>query len=891
METERDIRLLTLQKQHYLDKYTEPLNSRFSCLGYYDGMDIREVKNEKYSQLFNKQTASPISELWFCAGQITEELKGGYSCQNIGMFRCVPKNNVEARNYASEFWKNIDNVPYFSVGFIKLKDGREYEKVAENIEEEVNTVADTCRALTYCTYDNADLVVLLQANSVSQMTAHLRAIEYNDNVIYFHSIMSFSEDYLRECATGKKIQKTYKGKDCGIDDKIDRISVRFATNGSKEMWGKIKKELGRWVHDQENGFSIENYEKITWAYTLGHGNVQVDIPDTNIRTLLTLLLPKGFLTHQNELYGSCIYNIETYLQVERKEWEEVGEVITDKEEEQKQGEKKKSWCVTLMNKYQDEMKELLDRGEDGLYSHFQALIQTLNTLDQYERFRMSREMFCLLYPSLQMFANQLEGVLQKRKKIYFDEAAYYLNIERVKNSLEEMIEYVNSVIYHTVHTDQVYLMIPGYSGSSFSIPIKLNLLYLWFIQRIIDILNDSFDNTYTAILIPVSESRPMTSINPLDVEERNRLIRVKISQRFLFMPRPLIIFLCHEIAHYVGDRIRERKLRKECMVNVMARCIAEGMCAGIEDILVSDEYVKEWGIETKKNLTEEFKSYVEGSDNSQDEKENCYGETVKVFLKRMAWSFLSSSDEAVEIIGQIPAKYCDAVNDQKFINRMRTLYEVQQQMENNRREMLATGTIDLMVDWIMALFQEVFCDTAAYGLLRFSLEDFDEAFRISEGMQIPDIKELPTQGEIRYRMMKKLIRKNQQQINQTKTKEEEPEREVVLYRDIRSLYEHFLANFYNFEGIESELYHYMMQCFDKIKEHFEKEKNNGGDLCRFGDNRKKIEEGFQLFKHQSEQNQRSCNEIYKVINARIYEYIEETEKMISGDDNKARKNS
>lgn len=896
METGRDIRLLTLQKQHYLDKYSSSLKSRFSCLGYYDGIDIREVKNEKYSQLFNKQTASPISELWFCAGQVTEELKGGYSCQNIGLFRCVPEGDEELAKCASEFWENIDDAPYFSVGFIKLKDGQSYEEVAWKIETEVRAANDSCCALTYCTYDNADLVVLMQANSISQMTSHLRNIEYNSAVIYFHSILGFSEEYLKACDLSKCVQESYKGKDCFVDDEIGMISVRFATNGSKDSWEEIKKELDRWHYSSEKKFPISSYGNITWAYTLGHGNVQLDIPDTNVRTLLALLIPGGFLTHQNNLYGSYIYNIETYLQVERKKWEEIN--IQEKKEctnlhdskmdsvkendgitqindkcskvsEGKQGGEK-SWCVKLMGKYRAKMKGLLAGKEDGLYSHFQALVQTLNTLDQYERFSMSREMFCLLYPALQMFDNQLETVLQRQED-------YYYNIEAVKSSLGEMIEYVNSVIYHTVHTDQVYLMIPGYSGSSFSIPIKLNLLYLWFIQRIIHALNDS-SNEYTSILIPVSESKPMTSIKPLDEKERNRLIRVKISQRFLFMPRPLVIFLCHEIAHYVGEGIRKRQSRMTCMIKATAICIAEGICAGTDNIIINDVNVKKWADEVKEKLKKRFEAYSRTAWVGLDQEDNLYEKNIRIIIEEKVRSFLSSEDEAVKIIGEIPLEYGESLNNQEFVNRMKSLYRVKKQMESNRKQILASGIIDYLINTLLLLFKEVFCDTAAYALLEFTLDDFDEAFRISEGMQLPDTIELPVQWKIRYEMMENLIHTKGGQTG----KKSEVEEGIINYNDMESLQEYLKVNVCYFDGIKELLNDYISECDKAIEEYFGERGSSGSqDAKCFRDNREKIKNGFNLFKN----DQLTCNEIYKEINCYINEYIKRVEEKINEDCN------
>ena len=49
----KDIRILTLQKQYYLDSYTVPMECQYSTWGYYDGISIKQIDETKeYSQLF-----------------------------------------------------------------------------------------------------------------------------------------------------------------------------------------------------------------------------------------------------------------------------------------------------------------------------------------------------------------------------------------------------------------------------------------------------------------------------------------------------------------------------------------------------------------------------------------------------------------------------------------------------------------------------------------------------------------------------------------------------------------------------------------------------------------------------------------------------------------------
>lgn len=69
----RDIRMLILYKQHYMDQYKRPLTEcQYSCWGYYDGMSIIEV-NRIESRLFEKKISfSNIRTMVSCSGKCKE---------------------------------------------------------------------------------------------------------------------------------------------------------------------------------------------------------------------------------------------------------------------------------------------------------------------------------------------------------------------------------------------------------------------------------------------------------------------------------------------------------------------------------------------------------------------------------------------------------------------------------------------------------------------------------------------------------------------------------------------------------------------------------------------------------------------------------------------------
>ena len=64
---QQDIRILSLYKQHYFDRYEPEMDNQYSCLGYYDGISITEIDtaDENFrSVLFAKRSKASISPIW-----------------------------------------------------------------------------------------------------------------------------------------------------------------------------------------------------------------------------------------------------------------------------------------------------------------------------------------------------------------------------------------------------------------------------------------------------------------------------------------------------------------------------------------------------------------------------------------------------------------------------------------------------------------------------------------------------------------------------------------------------------------------------------------------------------------------------------------------------------
>lgn len=851
---QKDIRLLTLYKQHYMDRYEIPLTSEYSAWGYYDGFDIRDISEKENVQDIME---SPVSRLWYGTADKIMKLGGGYSNQNIALFRGTW--DKQKSSYAEKFWENKENFPFFAIGFLQLSDRMDFENIAEKIEQEINITGNraeksVCMALTYATFDNADLVLLLQSNSVKQIMDSLDlverpgdSVEQIPSVRYLHSILSVSEQYLQDCKRNKEVLGFWHGTKCFVEDRVLNLTIQFVTSGKKEIIEYLKNILETYHKE----YTLQGYADAKLSYLAGHESFQLSFCNTDIKSVLVLMLPGGFATHQNKAYQFGVYNIRTIFTMGEKGWKDISsrKLPEGKPDEESGGKKK--WCRKLM---EDCKKYVIwarnsEIKDDSFYSYCQAMMQTLNTLDQYEQFRMSKDIFYLLFPAFQMFAGQLEKAMEKK-----DDTQWFKIGEAIKESMCAFLSAANSVIYHTIHTDQIFLMVPGYSGTSFSIPIKLSLLYLWMIDRIIQVLNDG-EEEYSCILTPEMESRPVTRVISFQEQEKDRLICVKLSQRCLYFPKHLMIILSHEIGHYVGKNLRNRDKRKKCAAATMASYISEGLFPeSYIGINMSDSQAMIFP-----DFKDEFKSWVELEcckmllKSMKEESEEYYADVLKTELIRLSYEYLVNVD-----IDEWMNNYIRTMKrsyPQNLAENMKFVYSVTSMIEKRRKQLLASDVLEQIVNTVIRIYQEIFSDIIAMTILGCPEEDFCDAFHISEGAVFGENIKPPLQA-LREKIIGKTIFPNRQTDEQGNWGKCQEEYTPNIYNDL-----------YDYCFLWHYLEEYAKDCYNKIQ-----------DRCRndgIVDVVKELREMFQAF---SKADNICDDQLYRTINEKIGDYRKELEK-------------
>ena len=724
------VKNLVLMKQLYLNSYNETFREDISCIGHFDAIKIIEPKDtDEKKNLYLTKGNKNLSNLWNMIAKVDEELIGKYSAMSIGLFKYV--QNEEEEKKEALFWQDIYDVrecyssvekyekcsnpeekeelikrllgdrkkldyPFYCICLLKTTNLLEINNLIVQINSIENFFNKSVKIITYNTYDHADLITIIKGQCLLSIRRAIYYIENLSKILYVDTILgaviSPSIDNNSFLLTPQIINK---------EEKIGDLTINISS-GSDEKTEMFYKNF----KDED-----ENKKR---TYSLGVDNNNFEIFGITNEMFYQILNENLEHNKYEPLIFTAQTNINFYAASITNFWKNNNLLNIETNTAEKNYFIKKflnsidnehNWCFKIINKIKNKLKHI--KSNDVTHTRYIAFLKIINTLSQYEANIIGSDLFDLILPVISYYCEQFLLKKENNESLI------------LKEDVANLFTTFDDTFNRIIHTEHKFMMIPGYNGMLFDIPIKLYLLYLSFMYKTAEILSakdclseDKKLPPHRILLIPSMEDTPTTFVDECKRKEIKKVIFVNIPQKHLYQPRSLCIILAHELAHYVGNNLRLRENRLECVIKIILNILYDKIFISYKDSSVSKKTYIANGLTI---ILDIIKDIYDDDDNITDEEK-----VITAFNK-----YLSSFDAIYSSHNNISLTNCkfDDVNRNMpfFLN---FIYENTIEIYSNLREILA--------------------DLCAIILLENSFLDYIEAYRVSCGTDInlinyPDI--------------------------------------------------------------------------------------------------------------------------------------------------------
>lgn len=438
------------------------------------------------------------------------------------------------------------------------------------------------------------------------------------------------------------------------------------------------------------------------------------------------------------------------------------------------------WCNALMNEMVYSISEYKKQKNKKMMSYYQALLQILSVLGQYEQEMPHKDLFYIFYPPITLFSTQLKETHKKIEKIEkeilsdkYDSKMQKLQEKQIvckemEKAISQFLDTMELLMHHIGQSCEDVIGETGHGGMPYDIPLRIILMYIAFLNILSDVLVE--DGTpkkeFEYCLSPLAFTQSATMGFNVGDMEKGRLIRVKMPRHMLFMPRPFLVILAHEVSHYAHESSRMRPDRAKCMRKIAGYVIFDMLIGNnvseIVDACTGEEY--EILHEYLTILSQNLQKYLENAISEKTEYEG--GENPQKYYLDNFTDLLQET--CYEILYDADRNLRDCVNkiDDRTINVMRDikkypkLYEkitkIQQEIVKEAEYAAYKETLSMVLNNWKKAFREIYADLSAIRVLGLSWDDYIEAYILSESCQT-DLDDIQPELLNRFAMVKYIL--------------------------------------------------------------------------------------------------------------------------------------
>ncbi len=695
------------------------LDYDYLIFGDYDGLSVKE---NIYSE--NK---NDLIRLWYDMVEEAKRLDGNYVYRTIFGFR-----SEEECDASDEAFQGLTEHPFLFISMLQFKEKHiELRAKRQCIETSINECYEElgASAICYLTIDNATILLMIKAK-----TYELGAQAFHYFRYHCYDICGLTLNYsytINGYSQGDLNNELY------LDDEaiVDEAVLNIIENSPGSVWC-FYEELKRQLLEADK----PKVKNLSLYSIFGNDDMVIRINEIRWCDLLPLYRNKGkgLLLNECDGYIRCVYNITTTISIRQEEHDnglarcpvEIDTPIEDDFTEH---------CASVFDEHRNRILSNNDKKAKG-YS--KALLIILNSLQKYEKSDFSKYIFLTIYDPVNTFIEMV-----------YDENYSKLIVDHQEL---EFINAVNIQVQNTIGACRSFFEAPDFNAAIYYSPVKLNALYAsyaFYVTERLRMQTDSLGSEYNYkfMICPwMQEQIICFNIFEEGLTDKN-VILLKIPERLLYQPRDLMIMLTHEIAHFVGEGIRNRIKRYDCFVNIMINSIisyikgipflmdfvAETDFRTVKEFLNQKLRLKsERYIESKRKEDPQYLKYRYTLVSTKDELNNVIRGVIRDHKKDLFLMFKSNyyskhKEKLQSLYSDIYKSEYNRENIQSFKKEQYTILEYEKAWEDAVFKLLYQYSESLItpgINLISQIFSETYADLISVMTLGLTPLDYISTF-------------------------------------------------------------------------------------------------------------------------------------------------------------------
>lgn len=640
-------RAFTFINYHIPQQYDVPeeYSPEYSTTGFFDGL--------RTESLVLDYSAKQFYSLWKYTLKRTAESTGQYSYQNIFGF----SNNAWNPCTDEEFWSDQTNraFPLTFIVFLQLqsyniKDRNPLEAQCSEFNNIIsNCLNDKCKVYSYATVDKNDFIVCIKSRNYEntvEAIKHLHQSQLN-SIVYSYTIFAisnkllavFSESEYRDLYEEKISSICLKGVTNSFDPKklfsLDRKYSHYCRQLVTALYGEICETDDHRLYD-----------------ILGEDDFRLIARDVSLGKLLEQLRPEGLLHHKE--YPFYLFTANLILNTQTGESDPLQPSDIDTITRHMRENFQTPLCSSLQASIQYMKRAMADQQDDmieKINTLCHAIWQLLQSLKALEKAPTKKYDFLTLYQPFEVFIRIMEEKFQQ----YFNEDR---SAFAETDEIYEFIQKISMTMHGTLRTDIQFFQIRDFNVIINYAPAKLRAFYAFWTLRISYFYNmiAPAKNRYSFVLAPGMYKEVCVSELFMEVDTDKRLMLIMTPERFLYSCAQFMLILSHEVSHFVGHTIRNRRERHYMWGHFCCRLFVLELYKsiyfyGIQHQLTAWE--DKWATEIDTfyiSITHELDSALEAAEkNTPENPDHLYHSVKSIPLIRSAFHLIDKRYELLSI--------------------------------------------------------------------------------------------------------------------------------------------------------------------------------------------------------------------------------------------------